>query len=44
MFLYVMDALPLLLAITVYVFWWPTKYIKHDKSEDLEMSDASFRP
>lgn len=42
MFLYTLDVLPLILAIVVYIPWWPTKYIKHDKSEDLEM-DAAFR-
>lgn len=42
-FLYALDALPLLLAIVVYIPWWPTKYIKHDKSEVLEMGTA-FRP
>jgi hypothetical protein len=36
-FLYALDALPLVLAIVVYIPWWPTKYIKHDKSEGLEM-------
>ena len=39
-FLYALDALPLLLAIAVYIPWWPTKYIKYDKSEGLQMGTA----
>ena len=30
----------MLLAIAVYVPWWPTKYIKLDKSKDLEMDQT----
>jgi len=41
-FLYALDVLPMLLAIAVYIPWWPTKYIKHDKYEDLEM-DRAYR-
>ena len=42
-FLYALDALPLLLAIVVYIPWWPTKYIGHEKREGLEMNER-IRP
>ena len=40
-FLYTLDALPMLFAIVVYVPWWPTKYTKHDKPDDLDTDAAS---
>lgn len=41
-FLYTLDTLPLVLAITVYIPFWPTKYIEQDNgkssTETLEMN------
>lgn len=39
-FLYVLDALPLLLATAIYIPFWPPKYIEHRKHEGLEMSEG----
>ncbi|KAF9788001.1 RTA1 like protein-domain-containing protein [Thelephora terrestris] len=37
-FLYLMDTLPLILAITVYVPFWPAKYLEPHRKESLEMN------
>lgn len=37
-FLYLLDTLPLVLAIIVYVPFWPSKYLEHRNKESLEMN------
>ena len=39
-FLYTLDTLPLILAVMVYIPWWPAKYIRDEKHGGLEMSEA----
>jgi len=46
-FLYALDTLPLILAITPYIRFWPVEYIEHDKKESperLEMNTTALPP